>query len=210
MNEMKAAGIGFAETMSGGMSLGVSDALDGANGPLLRLHAAIEIADLKRFIADPQHLATLSGSIDYPPFGEPLVADTGVFGLFTPSEDPTLTYMLYELGFQHAGRHYYLAGKKQVKIAGISQLWSATTTLFTQLHAGKDKQAPVIGAGVLTLGVGQLIKLLLTLKARHAANHWQGFLAIFGFFRFFGRELLRTYVWKQAVSTVAGGTANGY
>ena len=32
-------------------------------------------------------------------------------------------------------------------------LWADTTTLFTRLHKGTDATGPVIGSGVLTLGV---------------------------------------------------------
>ena len=77
--------------------------------------------------------------------------------------------MVYELAFEHQGQPYYLAGYKQVQNdrKGID-LWNDTTTLFTRLHKGFDSRAPVIGAGVLRLGVPDLMKLTSTLRVINA------------------------------------------
>jgi hypothetical protein len=190
-------GIGFQETMAGGLTLGATDPLLGVNGPVMSMHAAIDISDITAFIADPRHIAKLGGHIDYPPFGSNLAATGGVFGLFTPSGDPALTYMVYELGFQHAGKAYYLAGKKHVQIASIFKLWQETTTLYSLLHEGENQQGPVVGAGVLSLGVWELIKLLTTLRATHSASFGASLCAITRFFVFFAKELVRTFLCKK-------------
>lgn len=188
-------GITFRETMAGGFSLGATDPEAGAQGlDTLAMHATIRIRDIDAFIADPQHKAELTGTIDFAPLGQGLVADSGVFGLFSPSGDPALTYMVYELGFEHGGKRHYLAGKKHVKLGSPLRLWGETTTLYTTLHQGRDAGGRVIGAGVLSLGVIELFKLLGTLEATDSDGFLESASAKAKFFRFFSSELTRTYV----------------
>jgi len=191
-------GITFRETMAGGFTLGITDPEAGAKGPQpLAMHATIQIHDIDAFIADPQHKAQLSGTIDFAPMGNGLVADRGVFGLFCPSGDPALTYMVYELGFGHNGQRWYLAGKKHVKLGSPLRLWGETTTLYTTLHQGDDASGVVAGAGVLSLGVVDLLKLMGTVKATDSDSFGESASAIAKFFRFFSSELTRTYVLHQ-------------
>ena len=84
-----------------------------------------------------------------------------MFNLFNPSGQPGLKYMVYELGFQHAGKAYYLAGRKEVRDDPAIDAWKQTTTLYTMLHE-RDRlpRGPIVGAGVLTLGVTDLIRML--------------------------------------------------
>ena len=190
-------GVTFHETMAGGFTLGATDPETGArSNTQLAMHATIQIDDIARFVSDPQHKAGLSGTIDFAPFGSGLVAPSGVFGLFSPSGDPALTYMVYELAFEHAGQPYYLAGKKHVQLGAPWKLWSETTTLYTTLHAGRDASGPVVGAGVLSLGVGALMSLLGTLRGSGSGTG-QRIGAVLSFFRYFSAELMRTYVLRR-------------
>lgn len=192
-------GISFREVMSGGFALGATDPEDGqrrgqAEGSEMTLHASIDIQDLDRFIADPGHLGGLTGTLDFTPFGEGLQATTGVFNLFSPTDDPKLKLMIYEMGFQHGGKSYYLAGQKNVRQDPITDLWKATTTLYSHLHEGTDKSGAVVGAGILTLGVKQLIQLISTMRAPGSADFTEKSEAIAKFGRFFLGELWDTYV----------------
>jgi cholesterol oxidase len=193
-------GITFREKMAGGFILGEVDPQSGAErghaeGDALAMHATIQIQDLDRFIAIPEHLGGLKGTIDFPPLGATGIPSTsGVFNLFSPSDAPDTKYMVYELGFRLDAKDYYLAGKKIVKQAPITDMWKATTTLYTQLHQGADKTGPVIGAGILTLGVFDLIAMLATMHATDAQSIEQGASAVARFGRFFLGELWDTYV----------------
>ena len=191
-------GITFRETMAGGFTLGATDPELGAKGPhRLAMHAAIHIADITSFVAGAGHRAGLSGSIDFEPMGQGMQADTGVFGLFCPSGDPAMTYMVYELGFAHGGQRWYLAGKKHVKLGSPLRLWGETTTLYTTLHQGTDASGPVAGAGILSLGVVDLLKLMGTVEATDSDSWVESAGAIGKFFKFFASELTRTYVLNQ-------------
>lgn len=189
-----APGLSFRETMSGPFSLGAQDPQAGADagGPTLAMHATVFIQDLDRFLSDPTHLGGLSGTIDYAPFGAPLEAHHGVFRLFSPTEEPNTQYMVYELAFEKDGEPYYLAGHKVVRQDPGFDMWRDTTTLFTKLHKGADAQGEVVGAGILSLGITDLIKLLGTVEVPNAgpAQRMET-LAKFG--KFFMGELWSTY-----------------
>ncbi len=195
----KTIGISFDEMMSGGFALGATDPGEGKKkgrqeGSDLTLHGSIRIDDIDRFIAEPDHPGALSGAIDCTPFGDGLASTSGVFNLFRPTDDPALKLMVYEMGFVHDAKAYYLAGQKNVRDDSITDLWKATTTLYTKLHEGTDKSGPVVGAGILTLGVKQLIQLLGTIGAPGAETFTEKSEAIAKFGRFFLGELWETYV----------------
>lgn len=192
-------GISFRETMTGGFALDATDPRVGeVSDDALALHATIHIPDLAAFIADPQHLAGLSGHVDFAPLGLAMPGESGRFGLFTPSgNDPRLVYMIYELGFRQGGQDWYLAGKKHVRCGPPWRLWGETTALYTTLHRGRDASGPVAGAGVLHLGVVELLRLLSTLHATDAPGGLAAAGAVGRFFRFFSAELARTYLLQR-------------
>lgn len=192
-------GLQFKETMKGGFSLDATDPTDGLHkgqqaGTVLAMHATVGIAEMAGFIVDPEHTGTLIGTIDFPPLGMGIEAHSGVFNLFKPTEDPKLTLMVYELAFEHQGQSYYLAGRKEVRQGSIFKLWPETTTLYTQLHQGSDKSGPVIGAGTLSLGAIDLLKLLSTVTVTKADSFSSKVKTINAFTGFFARQLWATYV----------------
>lgn len=191
-------GLSFRETMAGGFALGETDPETGrrkgeAAGTELAMHATVAIDDLDRFFADPQHLGGLSGTIDFPPLGFNIPSRTGVFNLFNPGDQPGLKLMVYQLGFEHDGKPYYLAGRKEVRGDGVTEIWRDTTTLYTLLHGGADTSGPVVGAGTLSLGVGALIRMLGTTKVTNAPNMAAEAAALAHFGEFFLGQLWNTY-----------------
>ena len=201
MTDNNKPGITFSETMSGGLMLGETDCREGSkaarhSGDLFAMHADVVIDDIDRFIADKAHAGALGGTIDYVPFGLGIPCHSGKFNLFSPTGNPLMNYMIYELGFEHQGQEYYVAGHKEVKDDPGFDLWSDTTTLYTKLHRGSDSSAPVVGAGILTLGVSDLIKLVASMRVTNdeCVSDKTETLASFG--RFFLGELWDTYAPK--------------
>lgn len=192
-------GITFKETMSGGFALGVTETLEGetlgnTTGSHLELHAEIEIDDVDRFVSQPDHQGSLTGTLDFTPWGDGLEITRGVFNLFKPTDSPSLKLMVYEGAFQHGGKSYYLAGQKDVKDSSILKLWGQTTTLYSQLFESPDKNGQIVGAGVLHLGVKQLIALVSTLHATGTDSKVKGAEAVGKFGKFFLGELWDSYV----------------
>jgi hypothetical protein len=189
-----AGGITFDETMEGWFALGATSPETGAeqgarDATRLTMRATVTVDDLDRFIAVREHPGGLTGAIDFQPLGFGLVAPTGVFQLFSPGPGEDSRRMVYELAFR-AGEHpYYLTGEKRVENDGGGDLWKDTTTLFTRLHGGIDASGPVAGAGILMLGVRQLLALMSTLKPINGGDATT--VAAFG--RFFFGELWDVY-----------------
>lgn len=192
-------GITFRETMTGPFALGETDPKAGETAGKranteLSMHASVEIRDLDRFVADETHNGSITGQIDFAPFGKGIPAGRGVFRLFSPSDKPGLRLMVYELGFEHGADAYYLAGQKHVQNdhAG-TDLWNDTTTLYTKLHKGSDAAGPVVGAGVLRLGIPDLAKLTSTVRVLNAEKASDHARALGAFGRFFMGNLWETY-----------------
>lgn len=197
-------GITFRETMAGGFNLGSTDTAQGeqagkAAGCTMSMNATIGIQDLRRFIADPGHLGGLSGSIDFAPLGLSMASTSGVFNLFSPTDNPKLKLMVYEMGFRAQGKDYYLAGQKDVQEHPVYELWKDTTTLYSLLHEGEDKSGKVVGAGILSLGLEALVKMCLAMRATDAASPLEAAQALTDFGHFFLGELWDTYIIKKAV-----------
>ena len=193
-----APGITFRETMRGGFSLGATDPVEGAaagakSGSELAMHATVTVRDVDRFIADPNHNGSIVGHIDFTPFGTGIEAGEGVFRLFSPASDPRMKLMVYELPFHHQGEDYYMAGHKEVRDDPGFDLWKDTTTLLTKLHKGKDATGPVVGAGVLTLGVADFTKLLAGIRVIDADDAATSAKTIAKFGSFFAGELWKSY-----------------
>lgn len=192
-------GLTFRETMSGSFSLGETDPRRGAEkgkATPITMHATVTIEDLEEFKSNPEHAGNLGGHLDFSPFGMAIPATRGVFKLFSPVEDPLMKCMVYELAFIHEGQEYYFAGHKEVKDGPGFDLWTDTTTLFTTLHRGADKQGPIVGAGILSLGLPEFLKLISTLSAigGHGVPENLASISTFGTF-FLGK------LWEQYGST---------
>jgi len=193
-----AAGLTFTETMSGDFALGDTDpraprTTNRGEWSELAIHVTVHIDDIDRFIADVTHTGRLTGHVSSPLFGGDVPATHGVFNLFSPTDDPALTLMVYELAFQHDGKAYYLAGRKEVRDDPGLDLWADTTTLFTTLHEGSDRTAPVVGAGVLRLGIGELLKLVRSMRATNTRSLEESARVVQRFGTFFLRSLWTSY-----------------
>ena len=197
---MSEQGLGFTfrEMMVGPFAMGETDprAVErsgNATGTKLAMHATITINDLRRFIDDPAHLGSITGHLDVPAFGNNIPTTSGVFNLFSPTEDPKMKYMVYEFGFDRNGDHYYFAGRKEVHNDPGFDLWSDTTTLYSTLHKGTDESGPIVGAGVLKLSVTELIKMIPTMQPLNAQSMGEKANAVMEFGKFFMGALWEQY-----------------
>ncbi len=160
------SGLTFRETMSGPVALGASDPEAGAadpNASTLAIHCEISIDDIDRFVADREHTGSITGSVEYEPFGGTLPVTRGIFNLFSPG-GPNERLMQYRLAFEHDGKPYFLDGAKHVHDDPGFDVWKDTTTLHTLLHEGSDESGPVAGAGILSLGVEALTRMMTTMR----------------------------------------------
>jgi choline dehydrogenase-like flavoprotein len=160
------SGLTFSETMSGPVALGASDPEAGAadpNAKTLAIHCEISIDDVDRFVADRDHTGSITGSVEYEPFGGTLPVSRGIFNLFSPG-GPNERLMQYRLAFERDGKPYFLDGAKHVHDDPGFDVWKDTTTLHTVLHDGSDASGPVVGAGMLSLGIEALARMMSTMR----------------------------------------------
>jgi hypothetical protein len=161
------SGLTFKETMSGPVALGASDPEAGAADPSaakLAAHCEIAIDDIDRFVDDRDHTGSITGSVEYEPFGGTLPVTSGIFNLFSPG-GPNERLMQYRLAFEHDGKPYFLDGRKHVHDDPGFDVWKETTTLYTVLHEGSDDSGPIVGAGILGLGVEALARMMSTMRS---------------------------------------------
>jgi hypothetical protein len=157
------SGLTFHETMSGLVALAETDPEAGAASPAaaeLAIHCEITIDASTASLDDPEHRAR---------WPEPSTTRRSVAGSLSPTASSTYSrpgsgkIMEYRLGFDHGGTAYYLVGKKHVHDVPAST-WKDTTTLFTVVREGSDEAARSSGAGVLSLGVEALARMMSTMR----------------------------------------------
>jgi hypothetical protein len=163
-----AADLIFREKMSGPMTLGETDPRAGAGKGRqtpFTFHATIRVDDMDAFVRDPQHAAQLEARISFAPLGEDLSVTRGTFNLFMAGDAPDTRLMVYGMPFEVGGRSYYLQGTKTIHDDRGFDLWHDTTRLYCHLHEGSDERGPVVAAGVLKLGMGDVLNIVRSMQS---------------------------------------------
>ncbi|MGJ8623890.1 MAG: patatin-like phospholipase family protein [Yoonia sp.] len=189
-------GVTFRETMVGRLSFDTTDPVTGGkdrNAIPVKLNATINIRDIGAFIRDPEHRAGMAAHLYSPRLGFVRPATHSNFQLFSPTSDPDLVHMVYELGVLLDGEPHWFTGRKHVRRGPPWRMWAETTTLYVHLHAGTDAQGRVVAAGVLRLGILDFLRLMGTLSARDCSGLRQKARAVGRFAAFFANALLDTY-----------------
>jgi hypothetical protein len=137
----------------------------------LTVHLTIEIDDVERFIAEPDHTATASGWVDGPALGGRQDVDQGRFNLFVDSgPDYDRKRMRYRLFCQDGrGRPLTLSGVKWIDDDRGLEVWHDTTTLYTTIFSGhlmadEEENAQIIAAGIVRIQVPDFLRQLATFR----------------------------------------------
>lgn len=182
-------GVGYAD----GVAMRFRDAMRGHLVPRaagvagstteVPLEAGLElvIADVGRFVTDPAHPATVTGTLRAPLFGGQARIVDGTAGILVDDgRDPTRLSMRYHLHLVgDDGRPWTVLGLKTVDSGSLRRLWAETTTLHTRVLAGHvdlpDGAAAtdgtdriddaVIAAGVVRLGLRDVVRQVVTARA---------------------------------------------
>lgn len=159
-------GLSFTETMKGYWTRGERDH---ERGYELGKHAlnelevtlTIEIDDMDRFIASPEHEASIRGVVRGPHFGGTCAVIEGSFNLFVQNRTATRE-MRYELDFLYEGRPLTMRGFKTLRNDVGPDLWADTTTLYVDIF---DQEAP-LGRGVIKIELLDFLEQLSTVRGR--------------------------------------------
>lgn len=191
-----APGVSFRETMSGRISFETNDPIKGyadRNTTPIILRATVNIRDIAAFVRSADRRADMCAHLYSPRLGFTLPSTSSNFQLFSPSDKPDTVEMVYETGFRRDGKHYWFSGRKSVRKGPVWRMWRDTTTLSVHIHEGQDSSGPVVGAGILRLGLFDFASLIETLHARDAVGLGERIRTVATFARFFSVELWRIY-----------------
>ncbi|MDR7275778.1 GMC oxidoreductase [Catenuloplanes atrovinosus] len=120
------------------------------------LRLTVEIDDVFRFVADPDHEARVTGRIDHPLLGRHEITD-GTFRLF-PDEGGTVRHMRYRLPFSDL----CLVGRKDVHDGPGPDLWPDTTTLHARIETVPGGEP--IDEGEIAIGRAAFLEQLATVR----------------------------------------------
>ena len=189
-------GVTFRETMTGRISFATADPQTGArdrNAIPVKLNATINIRDIRAFARDPEHRGGMAAHLYSPRLGHIRPATHCNFQLFSPTDDPDVTHMVYEMGVMLDGKQHWFTGRKHIRRGSPWRMWRETTTLFVHLHEGRDASGKILAAGILRLGVVDLMGLLTTLSTRDCTGLREKLGAALAFVGFFTTSLIDNY-----------------
>jgi len=133
----------FTEEMVGHVAFGARDCETGAaqgrrSSTDLLFHLTIAVADIRAFVTDPMHPATVTGWVTCSGLaGGRMPVERGTFNLFAPGSSPKRSSMRYCLWIRDdAGRPLTLVGRKDIGDDPGFDVWADTTTLDTALVDG--------------------------------------------------------------------------
>lgn len=153
--------------------------------------------DLNRMIKEPEHAATIVGTVIAPALSpQPLTASNGVFNLFEQFEQQVDTrHMKYDMKLTaEDGNDYFFSAFKTVpEDNGVLNIWHDTSTLYVTLYRGPDKSGEVIGSGVMHIKPEDFAKQMTTMKVLNARNERERIEGLARFGKFFAGILWESY-----------------
>lgn len=182
---MSGDSVRFHEVMAGTVTVGAGP--PGQRGRAV-LDLDVVVPDVRRFRADPEHLATVTGTLTCAPLGGRLPIRSGSCRLLTDAGANT-RLMTYDLAaLTSDGGVLLVHGVKTVRRGARSDLWADTTTLTTEFRAGQV----VVAAGILRISLGGFLRQLTTFRAA-APTARRRLAALAGFGGFFLGQLWQVY-----------------
>jgi predicted patatin/cPLA2 family phospholipase len=172
----------FTEEMKGYVTLAATDyqttdfnlgfSQGSKEGTYFMFHLTIEIDDVSRFVAEPEHdTQGVTGHIECNALGGKLRVEHGWFNLFVDKDDPAIKRMLYRLFFtDERGQPLTLSGFKLVKEDPGIDLWTATNTLYTRIFQGHvvseedEAKAEMVGFGIISNHFLDFLKQMVSMR----------------------------------------------
>ena len=153
--------------------------------------------DLNRMIKEPEHAATIVGTVNAPALSpQPLTASNGVFNLFEQFEQQVDTrHMKYDMKLtaEDGSAYFFSAFKTVPEDNGVLNIWHDTSTLYVTLYRGPDKSGEVIGSGVMHIHPTDFAKQMTTMKVLNARNERERIEGLARFGKFFAGILWESY-----------------
>lgn len=179
MNSPATTSFQFTEEMKGYLSPKVKAFDDGyekgkQDGHYFMFHLTVRTEDLDAFLSSEEHQCAATGYVEGDLIGGRCAVEQGVSNLFVDTADLNRRQMRYRLFFTAAdGKKYTLSGVKQIQDDPGLDIWSDTTTLYTNLFQGlieasKEPKAKIHAAGILHIEAADFAKQLTTFHSNAA------------------------------------------
>jgi len=202
--------LSFRERMSGWVSfdeLSHNQAMVAGRrrGTTCTQQLAIEIDDVDRFIADPEHRARAAGVVRCDELGGELRAEQGWFNLFVLHGSPRHRRMLYRLFLRDRdGRALTLSGFKDVLHGPNLDGWGETSRLLIRFLSGHHEDDPdgddaTVATGILHISKPGFMKMLASMRGSVGPG---GVESIAEFERYFTSQLVGLYGHRSPVVNV--------
>ncbi len=198
-----AVGIEFTETMRGFVSTEANDDFAAGaergerDGSAFDFTLTIEVDDLDRFLADPEHLAHMLGTVHAKALSDqPLTVSDGTFNLFVDDPDqPDAKQMRYSMTLTaEDGRSWRFDGFKAIRHDEAFDEWADTTTLFITLReATASDDGAVVAKGILKIRPTDFLTQLSTMRVTNATGVRERLEAQAKFGLAFAGNLFETY-----------------
>ncbi|MGH9395254.1 MAG: alpha/beta fold hydrolase [Terriglobia bacterium] len=192
----------FTETMRGYFSTQIKDDYHLAdeqgqmNNSRIEFTLTIATSDLDQSLARPSHIFRIVGKVRAQSLSaRPLSVAGGMFQLLV--KDPSnvgTREMRYQMKMtSEEGRVFFFDGFKMIHEGLPHELWPETTTLYATVYDGENPTFPVLGKGILRIGVSDFLRQLTTLRVTGATDPADRLEAMARFGRFFAGILWDTY-----------------
>jgi len=166
----------FTEDMKGFATFGATNFEDGyKNGKnsntALNFRLTIRSDDIDLFVESAAHEAEAIGYVYCEQLGGKCTVEKGVFNLFVETDDLNSRHMKYRLFFSDkSGKEMTLSGYKHVQDNIGPDIWTDTSTLFTNLYEGhieesQEASSTIVAAGILRIKIADFAKQLTTFRS---------------------------------------------
>lgn len=156
-------------------------------GTGIDLRLTVRAASVSRFVEDPDHRAEVSGTVTVAGLAECARIENGYCCLFVDEAAKGERAMIYVLPFRTAfGALAVLRGRKRVRGRWPWDFWRATTTMRVTVSGAGIAET----AGQVRLGVAEVFRMALSLRAGGGGSSWRRLGAVGLFLRFFAISCL--------------------
>jgi cholesterol oxidase len=168
---------------------------DFPGGGAFEFTLTITSSDLEEMIRDPEHAATMVGTVRAATLSaDPLMVTNGRFNLFL--DDPTnhrRKRMRYHMDLStEDGTAYSFAGFKEITDDPGVDVWADTTTLYVTIRE-EGRSDGSVGLGILRISPKDFMRQLTTMRAIGARGVLEAAEAKMRFGRLFADELQEVY-----------------
>jgi cholesterol oxidase len=196
-------GFTFTETMKGYISELQTDTYLSAythgqntNMPF-QFTLSVFAEDVDAFVADPDHLATMAGTVLAPTLSsKALTVSNAHFNLFVKDATNTDKKKMKYNFLMHSieGKSYYFEGYKDVENNEGFDLWNDLTTLYIDIYRGKNNTTPLLAKGILKINPLDFATQLGTMRSTNAQGLAEKSKGLLAFSKLFGLDVWDTYV----------------